>query len=131
MAALGYDPDRLEILITQLVNITRGGEPVRMSTRAGEFITFREVLAEVGTDATRYFLAAFSPDTAMTFDLDVARRSRWTTPSTTCSTPMLGCARSNDSPQNRVWCASAGGSRSDSPHPPGRSRVASPDRSAG
>ena len=73
VAALGYDPDRLEILITQLVNITRGGEPVRMSTRAGEFITFREVLAEVGTDATRYFLAAFSPDTAMTFDLDVAR----------------------------------------------------------
>jgi len=73
VAALGYDPERLEILITQLVNITRGGEPVRMSTRAGEFVTFREVLTEVGTDATRYFLAAFSPDTAMTFDLDVAR----------------------------------------------------------
>ena len=72
-----------------------------MSTRAGGFITFREVLAEVDTDTTRYFLAAFSPDTAMTFDLRCcAAPSRWTTPSTTCNTPMLGCARSNDSPQN-------------------------------
>jgi len=73
VAALGFDPDRLEVLITQTVNLTRGGEPVRMSTRAGEFVTFREVLEEVGTDATRYFLAAFSPDTAMTFDFEAAR----------------------------------------------------------
>lgn len=73
VAALGYDPDRLEILITQTVNLTRGGEPVRMSTRAGEFVTFREVLAEVGTDATRYYLAAHSPDTAMTFDFEAAK----------------------------------------------------------
>jgi arginyl-tRNA synthetase len=73
VAALGFDPGRLEVLITQTVNLTRGGEPVRMSTRAGEFVTFREVLEEVGTDATRYFLAAFSPDTAMTFDFEAAR----------------------------------------------------------
>jgi arginyl-tRNA synthetase len=73
VAALGYRPDRLEILINQMVNVSRGGEPVRMSTRAGEFITFREVLEEVGTDATRYHLAAFSPDTTMTFDLDAVR----------------------------------------------------------
>ena len=73
VAGLGYDPDRLEILITQTVNLTRAGEPVRMSTRAGEFVTFREVLEEVGTDATRYYLAAHSPDTAMTFDFEVAK----------------------------------------------------------
>jgi arginyl-tRNA synthetase len=73
VAALGYRPDRLEILINQMVNVSRGGEPVRMSTRAGDFITFREVLEEVGTDATRYHLAAFSPDTTMTFDLDAVR----------------------------------------------------------
>jgi arginyl-tRNA synthetase len=71
--ALGYSPERLEIVINQMVNLTRGGEPVRMSTRAGDFVTFREVLEEVGTDATRYFLAAFSPDTAMTFDLEHAK----------------------------------------------------------
>ena len=71
--ALGYEPDRLEVVINQLVNLTRGGEPVRMSTRAGEFITFREVLDEVGTDATRYHLAAYSPDTAITFDLETAK----------------------------------------------------------
>ncbi|HAX82179.1 MAG TPA: arginine--tRNA ligase [Actinobacteria bacterium] len=73
VAGLGYDPDRLEILITQTVNLTRAGEPVRMSTRAGEFVTFREVLEEVGTDATRYFLSAYSPDTAMTFDFEAAK----------------------------------------------------------
>ena len=73
VAGLGFDPDRLEVLITQTVNLTRGGEPVRMSTRAGEFVTFREVLEEVGTDATRYFLAAYSPDTAMTFDFEAAK----------------------------------------------------------
>ncbi len=74
VAALGYDPRRLEIIITQLVNLTRAGAPVRMSTRAGELITFREVLDEVGVDAARYFLVAFSPDTAVTFDLELAKR---------------------------------------------------------
>jgi arginyl-tRNA synthetase len=73
VAGLGYDPARLEVLITQTVNLTRAGEPVRMSTRAGEFVTFREVLEEVGTDATRYYLAAHSPDTAMTFDFEAAK----------------------------------------------------------
>jgi arginyl-tRNA synthetase len=72
--ALGFDPDALEIVITQMVNVARGGEPLRMSTRAGEFITFREVLEEVGTDATRWYLAAVSPDTAITFDLEAAKR---------------------------------------------------------
>lgn len=74
--AMGYDPERLEILINQMVNVNRGGEPVRMSMRAGEFVTFRAVLEEVGADATRYQLAAFSPDTTINFDLEaVAARS--------------------------------------------------------
>jgi arginyl-tRNA synthetase len=76
IAAAGYDPDRLEIIITQLVTLTRSGEPMKMSTRAGEFVTLDAVLDEVGVDATRYHLLAFSPDSAITFDLDeVARRS--------------------------------------------------------
>ena len=78
--ALGYDPDRLEIVITQMVNLSRGGEPIRMSMRAGEFVTFREVLEEVGPDATRYFLAAFSPDTTINFDLVEAKRQSMDNP---------------------------------------------------
>jgi arginyl-tRNA synthetase len=78
--ALGYDPDRLEIVITQMVNLSRGGEPIRMSMRAGEFVTFREVLEEVGADATRYYLAAFSPDTAINFDLEEAKRQSMDNP---------------------------------------------------
>ena len=69
-SGLGYDPGRLEILINQMVNVNRGGEPVRMSMRSGEFVSFREVLEEVGPDATRYQLAAFSPDTTINFDLE-------------------------------------------------------------
>jgi arginyl-tRNA synthetase len=78
--ALGFDPDALEIVITQMVNVARGGEPLRMSTRAGEFVTFREVLEEVGADATRWYLAAVSPDTAITFDLETAKRQSMDNP---------------------------------------------------
>lgn len=80
VAALGYEPDRLEIVINQMVSVTRGGKPVRMSMRTGEFVTFREVLEEVGTDATRYYLAAFSPDTAIDFDLEQAKRQSMDNP---------------------------------------------------
>jgi len=78
--ALGYDPDALEIVVTQMVNLTRAGEPVRMSMRAGEFVTFREVVEEVGADATRYFLAAVSPDSTITFDLEEAKRQSMDNP---------------------------------------------------
>ncbi len=80
LAALGLDPERLEIVITQTVSLARGGEPVRMSMRAGEFVTFREVIEEVGADAVRYFLAAYSPDTPITFDLDEAKRQSMDNP---------------------------------------------------
>jgi arginyl-tRNA synthetase len=78
--AMGYAPDRLEIVINQMVNLTRAGEPIRMSMRAGEFVSFREVLEEVGTDATRYQLAAFSPDTPITFDLDAVKQQSMDNP---------------------------------------------------
>jgi arginyl-tRNA synthetase len=71
--ALGYEPDRLEVLINQMVNVSRSGTPVRMSMRTGEFISFRDVLEEVGSDATRFHLAAFSPDTTINFDLEAAK----------------------------------------------------------
>ena len=60
MAALGYDPNRLHILIYQLVNLFRGAEPVRMSKRAGEFITLREVMDETG-DGTQGLAKTSTP----------------------------------------------------------------------
>ncbi|MDE2817191.1 MAG: arginine--tRNA ligase [Chloroflexota bacterium] len=73
LAALGHDPEQLTILLYQLVRVLRGGEEVRMSKRTGDVVTVREVVDEVGVDASRYFLVARSPDTAMSFDLDLAQ----------------------------------------------------------
>ncbi len=73
MAALGYDPNRLHILIYQLVNLFRGTEPVRMSKRAGEFITLREVMDEIGTDALRFFYLLRSHDSTLDIDIELAK----------------------------------------------------------
>jgi arginyl-tRNA synthetase len=73
MRALGLDPARLSILIYQLVTLKRGGEEVRLSKRAGEFVTLKELLDEVGPDAVRYFLLSRSPDTHLEFDLALAK----------------------------------------------------------
>ncbi len=72
MKALGLDPDRLTIIIYQLVTLRRGGEVVRLSKRTGDIITLREVLEEVGPDAVRFFLLARAADSQMDFDLDLA-----------------------------------------------------------
>jgi len=72
MAALGYDPDRLVVLINQIVRLYQNGEEVRMSKRTGKAVTLRELMDEVGVDAMRYFLTARSPDTHLDFDLDLA-----------------------------------------------------------
>ena len=72
MRALGLDPDRLTIIIYQLVTLRRGGEVVRLSKRTGDIITLREVLEEVGPDAVRFFLLARAADSQMDFDLDLA-----------------------------------------------------------
>ncbi|WP_324669500.1 arginine--tRNA ligase [Geochorda subterranea] len=72
MQALGYAPERLEIVILQLVSLVRGGEAVRMSKRAGEFVTLAELLDEVGADAARYFFLQRSPESPVEVDLDLA-----------------------------------------------------------
>ena len=72
-SALGIDPDRLVLIIYQLVSLKRSGKAVRMSKRTGEIITLGEVLDEVGPDAVRFFLLARSPDAMMDFDLDLAK----------------------------------------------------------
>ncbi len=73
MAALGYDPDALQIIIMQLVRLYRNGEIVRMSKRTGRFVTLEELMEEVGRDAARYFFVMRSPDSHLEFDLDLAR----------------------------------------------------------
>jgi arginyl-tRNA synthetase len=72
--AMGYELDRVEFIVYQLVNLSRGGEPVRMSKRTGELITLDEVVDEVGPDAARYTLLSRSPDTTLDFDLEAVRR---------------------------------------------------------
>ena len=72
--ALGRDKDDLKIILVQLVNLLRGGEPVAMSTRSGEFVTLREVLDEVGKDAARYHFLMRRSDSHLDFDLEVAKK---------------------------------------------------------
>ena len=74
VGALGIDPDRLELIIHQLVTMRRGGETVRISKRSGDLITLREVIDEVGTDACRYFLLSRSANSQMDFDLELAKQ---------------------------------------------------------
>ncbi len=72
--ALGGDPDRFEIVIMQLVNLTEGGERVKMSKRAGAIVTLDDLLDDIGVDAARWFLVSRSNDTTLDLDLDLARR---------------------------------------------------------
>jgi arginyl-tRNA synthetase len=71
--AFGYDVDRVEFILYQLVNLYRGGEPVRMSKRTGDIITLDEVLDEVGPEATRYTLLTRSTDTPLDFDIELVK----------------------------------------------------------
>ena len=68
------DFDRLHVILGQLVSLYRNGEPVKMSKRTGDMITLQEVIEEIGVDATRYFLVSRSADTALDFDLEVAKK---------------------------------------------------------
>jgi len=70
--ALGLDPERVVLIIYQMVNLKRGGEDVRMSKRTGEFVTLRELLDEVGSDPIRFMLLTCTVDATIDFDLDLA-----------------------------------------------------------
>ncbi|HVO67569.1 MAG TPA: arginine--tRNA ligase [Syntrophales bacterium] len=72
--ALGHDKDSLKIVLVQLVNLLRGGKPVPMSTRAGEFVTLKEVVDEVGKDAARYNFLMRRSDSHLDFDLELAKK---------------------------------------------------------
>ncbi len=73
MDAWGH-PGMLEVVLGQLVNLLRDGEPVRMSKRTGEMVTFAELVDEVGVDATRYLMLSRSSDQMIDFDIEVAKK---------------------------------------------------------
>jgi arginyl-tRNA synthetase len=71
--ALGYPKEKLKILLVQMVTLMRSGKPVQMSKRAGEFITLREVMDEVGVDTTKFIFLTRRPDSHLEFDIEVAK----------------------------------------------------------
>jgi len=72
--ALGAGKDSFEALLIQLVSLVRNHKPVQMSTRAGEFVTLKEIIDEVGTDVGRYFFLMRKCDSQLVFDLDLAKK---------------------------------------------------------
>ena len=81
VAALGVDPDRLEIIVSQMVSLRRGDEVVKISKRSGDIITLQEVVDEVGADPCRFFFLARSADSQMDFDLELAKKQSADNPS--------------------------------------------------
>src|SRR3954451_25116234 len=69
---LGYEPERVEVLLYQLVHLTRGGEQTKMSKRRGDVVFLDELMDEVGVDAARWFLVNRGPDQTIEIDVDVA-----------------------------------------------------------
>lgn len=74
MQALGHDPEKMTVLLLQMVALFRGGELVKMSKRTGQSVTLNELMDEVGTDAARYFFLMRSLDSQLDFDLDLAKK---------------------------------------------------------
>ena len=72
--ALGIDPGRLQVIITQMVTLKRGDVELRVSKRSGDIITLRDLVGEVGADACRFFFLSRSVDSQMDFDLELAKR---------------------------------------------------------
>ena len=72
--AYGYPKERLRVVLVQMVNLLRGGRKVEMSKRAGEFITLREVMDEVGADAAKFFFLMRDSSTHLDFDLELAKQ---------------------------------------------------------
>ena len=73
MAALGGDPDTVEVPILQFVHLVEGGEVFAMSKRRGDFVTLDDLLDEIGVDATRFFMLQRSHDRTLELDVELAR----------------------------------------------------------
>lgn len=73
-AIFGFDPEHFRVILYQYVRIKRGKEVLKMSKRAGNFVTVREVIEEVGKDALRFMMLMYAPQTHMDFDLELAKQ---------------------------------------------------------
>lgn len=71
---LGYDEQKLEVLLAQMVSLLKGGEPYKMSKRAGNFILMSDVVAEIGSDALRFVFLSKKSDTHLEFDVDIFKQ---------------------------------------------------------
>ena len=80
LKAFGHDPAKLRVILIQIVSLLRDGQPVAMGKREGEFVTLDEVIAEVGRDATRFFYLMRRHDTALEFDLNLAKKQSMDNP---------------------------------------------------
>jgi arginyl-tRNA synthetase len=78
--AIGIPADWPDYVLHQMVTVMRGGEEVKLSKRAGSYVTLRDLIDEVGCDATRYFLVARKSDSQLTFDIDLARAQTYDNP---------------------------------------------------
>jgi arginyl-tRNA synthetase len=74
VGALGIDPERLEIIVHQMVTLRRGGEVVKISKRSGDIVTLRELIDEVGVDACRFVFLSRTADSQMDFDMELAKK---------------------------------------------------------
>ncbi len=72
--AAGRNSEQFDVILVQLVNLLRGGVPVQMSTRAGEFVTLKDIVDEVGKDAARFMFLSRSYDSSLDFDLELAKQ---------------------------------------------------------
>ncbi len=78
--ALGHDPEMLRVILLQMVRVLRGGAPVPMSKRTGEFVELREVVTEVGKDAARFLFLTRRSEAQLDFDIEVAKRQTMDNP---------------------------------------------------
>jgi len=78
--ALGHDPEILQVILLQMVRVLRAGQPVPMSKRSGQFVELREVLNEVGKDATRFLFLTRRSESQLDFDIEVAKRQSMDNP---------------------------------------------------
>lgn len=74
MRAFGYPDDQLRVLLVQMVTLLRAGKPVQMSKRAGEFVTLREVIDEIGPDTTKFIFLTRRSDSHLEFDLESVKK---------------------------------------------------------
>lgn len=73
LTAMGYDENKMDVILVQFVTLWRGEEQVQMSSRSGQFVTLRELREEVGNDAARFYYVARKPEQHIDFDLELAK----------------------------------------------------------